>query len=55
MQHSVRVSAITDLLNQGAPLEDVHHAALHISPRATGLYDRPKKKVTRNIVERISI
>ena len=25
------------------------------SPRTTGLYDRRQKKVTRNIVERISI
>ena len=53
--HSFRVAAITDLLTQGIPLEDVQYLAGHAEPRTTGLYDRRKKKVTRNIVERISI
>jgi site-specific recombinase XerD len=53
--HSFRVTAITDLLTQGVPLEDVQYLAGHAEPRTTGLYDRRKKKVTRNIVERISI
>ena len=53
--HSFRVTAITDLLTQGVPLEDVQYRAGHSSPRTTGLYDRRQKKVTRNIVERISI
>ena len=53
--HSFRVAAITDLLGQGVPLEDVQYLAGHAEPRTTGLYDRRKKKVTRNIVERISI
>jgi site-specific recombinase XerD len=53
--HSFRVSAITDLLTQGVPLEDVQSLAGHAEPRTTGLYDRRQKKVTRNIVERISI
>jgi integrase/recombinase XerD len=53
--HSFRVSAITDLLTQGVPLEDVQYLAGHAEPRTTGLYDRRKKKVTRNIVERISV
>jgi integrase/recombinase XerD len=53
--HSFRVTAITDLLTQGVPLEDVQYLAGHSSPRTTGLYDRRRKKVTRNIVERISI
>jgi site-specific recombinase XerD len=53
--HSFRVTAITDLLTQGVPLEDVQHLAGHAEPRTTGLYDRRQKKVTRNIVERISI
>jgi site-specific recombinase XerD len=53
--HSFRVSAITDLLTQGVPLEDVQYLAGHAEPRTTGLYDRRQKKVTRNIVERISI
>jgi integrase/recombinase XerD len=49
------VTAITDLLTQGVPLEDVQYLAGHAEPRTTGLYDRRQKKVTRNIVERISI
>jgi integrase/recombinase XerD len=53
--HSFRVAAITDLLTQGVPLEDVQHLAGHAEPRTTGLYDRRQKKVKRNIVERISI
>jgi site-specific recombinase XerD len=52
--HSFRVTAITDLLTQGVPLEDVQYLAGHAEPRTTGLYDRRQKKVTRNIVERIS-
>lgn len=53
--HSFRVTTITDLLEQGVPLEDVQHLAGHADPRTTRLYDRRQKKVTRNIVERISI
>jgi len=53
--HSFRVAAITDLLTQGVPLEDVQYLAGHAEPRTTGLYDRRQKRVTRNIVERISI
>jgi site-specific recombinase XerD len=53
--HSFRVTAITDLLSQGIPLEDVQYLAGHSEPRTTGLYDRRQKRVTRNIVERISI
>ena len=53
--HSFRVTAITDLLRQGIPLEDVQYLAGHAEPRTTRLYDRPQKQVTRNIVERISI
>ena len=53
--HSFRVAAITDLLTNGVPLEDVQHLAGHAEARTTGLYDRRHKKVTRNIVERISI
>ena len=55
MPHSFRVSATTDLLPQGVPLEDVQYLAGHSSPRTTGLYYRRQKKVTRSIVERISI
>jgi hypothetical protein len=37
------------------PLEDVQHLASHSNPRTTRLFERRRKKVTRNIVERISI
>ena len=53
--HSFRVATITDLLTQGVPLEDVQLLAGHADPRTTRLYDRRSRKVTRNIVERISI
>jgi integrase/recombinase XerD len=53
--HSFRVTTITDLLTQGVPLEDVQRLAGHADPRTTGLYDRRKRKITRNIVERISV
>ena len=33
----------------------VQYLAGHADPRTTRLYDRRQKKVTRNIVERISI
>ncbi len=53
--HSFRVATITDLLEQGVPLENVQVLAGHADPRTTRLYDRRQKKITRNIVERISI
>ena len=53
--HSVRVATITDLLHQGVALSDVQNLAGHADPRTTRLYDRRQKRVTRNIVERISI
>lgn len=53
--HSFRVTTITDLLSQGVPLEDVQNLAGHADPRTTRLYDRRQRKVTRNIVERISV
>jgi len=53
--HSFRATAITDLLTQGVPLEDVQYLAGHADPHATRLYDRRQKQVTRNIVERISV
>jgi len=53
--HSFRVTTITDLLEQGVPLEDVQNLAGHADPRTTRLYDRRQKKITRNIVERISV
>lgn len=53
--HSFRVATITDLLEQGVPLEEVQNLAGHADPRTTRLYDRRQKSITRNIVERISI
>jgi integrase/recombinase XerD len=53
--HSFRVATITDLLSQGVPLEDVQRLAGHADPRTTRLYDRRQRRITRNIVERISI
>ena len=53
--HSFRVTAITSLLEQGVPMEDVQYLAGHAEPRTTTLYDRRKKRVTRNIVEQIPI
>jgi site-specific recombinase XerD len=53
--HSFRVTTITDLREQGVPLEDVQRLAGHADPGATHLYDRRDKEITRNIVERISI
>jgi integrase/recombinase XerD len=53
--HSFRVTTVTDLLNQNVALEDVQYLAGHADPRTTRLYDRRRRKVTRNIVERISI
>lgn len=53
--HSFRVTTITDLLEQGVPLEDVQRLAGHADPRTTRLYDRRDRKITRNIVERISV
>ena len=53
--HSFRVATITDLLEQGVPLDDVQRLAGHADPRTTRLYDRRDRKVSRNIVERISV
>ena len=53
--HRFRVMAITSLLTQGVPLEDVRSLAGHTEAKTTGLYDRRQKRVTRNIVERIPV
>jgi site-specific recombinase XerD len=53
--HSFRVATVTDLLEQNVPLEDVQYLAGHADPRTTRIYDRRRRKITRNIVERISI
>jgi site-specific recombinase XerD len=53
--HSFRVTTATDLLTQGVPLEDVQFLLGHSDARTTKLYSRVPQKVTRNIVERISV
>ena len=53
--HSFRVFTVTDLLRQGVPLEDVQYLAGHSDARTTRLYDRRQQRVSRQIVERISI
>jgi integrase/recombinase XerD len=55
MQVRLAIPASFAYLTQGVPLDDVQYLAGHASPRTTRLYDRRQKKVTRNIVERISI
>ena len=53
--HSFRACTATDLLEQGVPLEDVQYLLGHANPSTTRLYDRRRRRVTRNIVERISV
>ena len=53
--HSFRVLVVTDLLSQDVPLEDVQYLVGHANPRTTQIYDRRRRCVTRNIVERISV
>jgi integrase/recombinase XerD len=48
------VATVTDLL-ENVELESVQDLAGHADPRTTRLYDRRRRKVTRNIVERISL
>jgi site-specific recombinase XerD len=53
--HSFRVTTITDLLEQGVPLEDVQRLAGHADPRTTKLHDRTGHEITLDEVERIAI
>ena len=53
--HSFRVYVVTDLLGQGVPVEQVQYLVGHTSQRTTALYDRRGRRVSRNIVERITI
>ena len=53
--HSFRVLVVTDLLSQNVPLEDVQYLAGHAHPRTTQVYDRRRRRVSRNLVERISV
>ena len=47
------MAVVTDLLKQDVPLEDVQYLAGHSNPKTTQIYDRRRRRVTRNIVERI--
>ena len=53
--HSFLVMVVTDLLSQDVPMEDVQYLAGHSNPQTTQIYDRRHRRVTRNIVERISV
>ena len=53
--HSFRVLVVTDLLSQNVPLEDVQYLAGHAHPRTTQIYDRRRRRVSRKLVERISV
>ena len=53
--HSFRVMVVTDLLSQGVPMEDVQYLAGHSHLSTTHVYDRRARRVTRNVVERISV
>ena len=53
--HSFRVLVVTDLLDQGVPLEDVQTLVGHSQPQTTALYDRRERRISRSVVERISI
>ena len=53
--YSFRVLVVIDLLSQDVPLEDVQYLAGHANPRTTQIYDRRRRRVRRNIVERISV
>jgi site-specific recombinase XerD len=52
--HSFRVATITNLLEQGIPLEQVQYLAGHADPRTTRLYDRRQERVTRQLVDTIA-
>ena len=52
--HSFRVLVVTDLLSQNVPLEEVQYLAGHAHPRTTQIYDRRRRRLSRNLVERIS-
>ena len=53
--HSFRIMVVTDLLSQNVPLEHIQYPAGHAHPRTTQIYDRCRRRVSRNLVERISV
>lgn len=52
--HSFRVTALTNLLENGGMLEEAQRLAGHADARTTALYDRRSRAVTRATVERIN-
>jgi hypothetical protein len=46
---------VTDLLSQDMPLEDVKYLVSHANPKTNQIYDRRRRWVMRNIVERVSV
>ena len=53
--HAFRVLVVTDLLSQNVPLEDVQYLAGNAHPRTTQIHHRRRRRVSRNLVERISL
>ena len=53
--HSFRVTVVTNLLYQNVPLEYLQYWLGIQVPPPRCVYDRRRRRVTRNIVERISI
>ena len=53
--HSLRVMVVTDLLAQGVPAEDVQYLAGHPHPSTIHVDDCRVRRVSRNIVEKISV
>lgn len=47
--HSIRHSAISALLDSGAPIRDVQHFARHEDPKTTSRYDRTGRKPERSL------
>ena len=52
---SRNVMTITELLEHGSEIDEVQYLAGHADSRTTALYDRRKKRVTRNIAALIYV
>ena len=52
--HSFRVMVATALLSENVSVEEVQHLVGHSHLSTTQFYDRRRRRVTRNLVERIS-
>jgi site-specific recombinase XerD len=53
--HTFRATGITAYLSNGGALEHAQEMAAHESPCKTKLYDRSKKRLTQDEVERIRL